>query len=94
MVFFGMLLDGELMLMIIPEQKRLRAVGMVESVKKNKKTAVLQLQQLCGFLNFLHKAIPGRAFTCCLYAKNSRLTDLSKVGYKYKCDPLLAITDK
>ena len=37
--------------------------------RKSKKTTIRELQELCGFLNFLCRAVvPGRAFTRRLYA--------------------------
>ena len=43
---------------------------MLQEIRSKKKITVLQLQRLCGYLNFLCKAIvPGRAFTSRLYSK-------------------------
>ena len=47
---------------------------MLENVlaKKSGKITLNQLQKICGFLNFLGKAIVlGRAFTRCLYASTA-----------------------
>ena len=43
--------------------------------KKSKKIKLRQLQQLCGYLNFLSKAVvPGRTFTRRIYAFGSALS--------------------
>ena len=74
MSFLGMLLDTENQLIGIPMDKIQKALGMVEYFlnKANKRAIVLQVQQLCGFLNFLCKAVvPGRTFVCRLYSNIS-----------------------
>ena len=59
-VFLGILLDGQFMIMIIPEEKRLRAIAQLSSFLNCKKATVKDLQSLCRFLNFLNKAVvPG-----------------------------------
>ena len=64
MVFLGILLDGEHHILIIPEEKRIRAINELQSVLGKKKATIKELQQLTGLLNFLNKAIVlGRAFT-------------------------------
>ena len=84
-IFLRILLDGQNMLMIVPEEKRIRAVEMIQLLLNKKKAQVKDLQSLCGFLNFLNRAvIPGRAFTRRMYAKFSRVADFSKVGIKTK----------
>ena len=65
MVFLGLLIDMEFQLVLIPKEKLLKGQYLVELIleKKSKKATVKELQQLCGFLNFLGRAIvPGRAF--------------------------------
>ena len=71
MTFLGFLIDARNQLVLIPEQKIGKARDMIQTVlrKKDKKLTVCELQQICGLLNFLGRAIiPGRAFTRCLYA--------------------------
>ena len=71
MTFLGLLLDTERGLVCIPLEKIKKALDMIEYFlnKKNKKCTVLELQRLCGFLNFLCKCIvPGRAFLRRMYA--------------------------
>ena len=46
-----------------------------------RKATIQDLQKLCGFLNFLTKAIhPGRVFTRRMYAKYTHIIDLKMVG--------------
>ena len=84
MIFLGFLIDTVLRLVMIPIEKVSRAKNMIEFVlnkfnhnsQSKRKITVLQLQRICGFLNFLGRAIlPGRAFTRRLYAplKNNKL---------------------
>ena len=67
LTFLGFLIDGNLRMVLIPVDKITKAND--EHLQQNKrKTTVLKLQQLCGFLNFLCRCVcPGRAFTRCLY---------------------------
>ena len=69
--FLGFLLDTIRQLVAVPLEKITKARNMLEFAlqKPNRKITVLQLQRICGFLNFLSRAIyPGRAFTRRLYA--------------------------
>ena len=78
LVFLSMLMDGDLMIISIPTDKKNRAVSMLNLMVDGKKAMVHQLQSLCGFLNFLNKAIfPGWAFTRRMYAKFSGFVDTS-----------------
>ena len=70
LTFLGMLLDTELQVVCIPQDKVVRAQVLLDYLlnKKSKKMTVKMLQKLCGFLNFLCRGIvPGRAFTRRLY---------------------------
>ena len=76
LTFLGLLLDTQLQLICIPEDKIKKALDMVEFVlnKRNKKATVLQLQRLCGSLNFLCRCVvPGRTFLRRLYVQNGKL---------------------
>ena len=69
--FLGLLIDTVKQLVCIPVEKIDRANELICQVlqKKNKKITVHQLQRLCGYLNFICRAVvPGRAFTRRLYA--------------------------
>ena len=77
LVFLGLLINTRKQRISIPIAKLIRARSLIEFMitKANKKITLRQLQQLCGYLNFLCKAIvPGRAFTRRLYAFGRKLT--------------------
>ena len=60
-----------LQMISIPIDKVIKAKELINQILSNKKrkTTLRRVQKLCGFLNFLGKAIvPGRAFTRRLYA--------------------------
>ena len=89
LVFLGLLLDTELQLVCIPKEKIAKAQEVINFFleRGNKKVTVLQLQQLCGYLNFLCKCIfLGRAFMMCLYApltgSNKKLKPYHHIKFK------------
>ena len=64
MIFLGTLLNGILHVIAIPEEKRLKALNIIQWICSKRKGTMKQLQRLAGILNFLNHAIyPGRAFT-------------------------------
>ena len=70
--FLGLLLDLLNGRISIPVTKIVKAKELINRMlnSKRKKTTLRELQQLCGFLNFISKAIvPGRTFTRRLYAQ-------------------------
>ena len=70
LVFLGLLIDTVNQCICIPVDKVDKAVKLINSIleNKSKKVTLNQLQKVCGFLNFLGRAIiPGRAFTRRLY---------------------------
>ena len=68
-VFLGLLIDSVKRIVAIPIEKVICATNMIEHLLNHKKMTVHQLQKLCGFLNFLCRAIaPGRAFMRRMYA--------------------------
>ena len=72
--FLGLLLDGRRHRIAIPCEKIDRAVSLIKPMVKKKKTTLREMQQLCGFLNFLTKCIiPGRVFLRRLYPVGSHL---------------------
>ena len=71
-VFLGLLIDGKHHIVGIPVEKVWRALNMINEVLDRKKLQLIQLQRICGYLNFLCKSIiPGRAFTRRLYSNSS-----------------------
>ena len=75
-VFLGLLLDGHRMLICIPEEKRDKAIYTLNKLLDKKKATVRVLQTLCGYLNFLNRAIyPGRVFMRRMYSKYASLID-------------------
>ena len=70
MVFLGILLNGIIHCLCLPEDKRIKAVNKLKSMINKKKATIKEIQELTGILNFLSRAIiPGRAFTRRMYAK-------------------------
>ena len=75
MTFLGFLIDSYLQRVCIPVEKISKGLNMISFALDKKKITVLQLQKLCGFLNFLCRCVvPGRAFTRRMYSLfNSKL---------------------
>lgn len=87
LVFLGILLDCRFMKLAVPQEKRIKAIKMLENMLDAKKVKVGKLQTLCGYLNFLNKAIyPGRAFTRRMYAKFSDMVDVKRETDNKRCD--------
>ena len=75
--FLGLNLDGKHHLIRIPFEKINRALLKIQQMldRHSKKSTLRELQSLCGFLNFLCKAIvPGRTFTRRMYTQGRNLT--------------------
>ena len=71
-VFLGILLDGSNLILSIPEDKRIKALSMLQLFSNKRKATIGQLQELTGYLNFLCRVIfPGRSFTRRMYSKFS-----------------------
>ena len=86
-VFLGLLIDTVRQIISIPVDKIDKAIQMIQKItqKKSKKATVNEMQQICGFLNFIGQCIiPGRAFTRRLYAlsDNKRLSKYHHVQIK------------
>ena len=76
MIFLGILLDVRHYLLVIPEEKGLQAINILQSLMDRKKATVKELQRIAGLLNFFNRAIvPGQAFTRRMYAKFSGFVD-------------------
>ena len=70
LVFLGLLIDTIEQVIWIPKEKVDKALEMIDKFlsKSNHKATVLEVQHLCGTLNFLCKCvIPGRVFLHCTY---------------------------
>ena len=90
LTFLGFLINTEQQQVMIPQEKVIRAKSMIEHIlkKKTKKLTLLQLHRICGFLNFLGRAIiPGRAFTRRLYAYTSSKKKVLKPHHHIKLTP-------
>ena len=73
-IFLGILLDGRYLKLGIPVEKKEKAVQLLQMMISKKSATVKELQSLCGYLNFLCKAIfPGRAFIRLMYTKYSQI---------------------
>ena len=71
--FLGILLDGKSMTLCLPIKKKEKAIKALEQFIHKKKATIQEMQELCGYLNFLCKAIfPGRLFMRRMYAKYSQ----------------------
>ena len=76
-IFLGILLNGKDFTFGVPIEKQERAMGMLKYMLDQKKVTVKELQALCGYLNFLCRAVfPGRAFVRRMYAKYSHITNV------------------
>ena len=81
-VFLGLLLEGKSRCIMVPQDKKIKALNLVDIVCEKRTITIKQLQLLTGTLNFLCKAIiPGRAFTKLMYNK---LKLVDKQGNKLK----------
>ena len=77
LIYLGVLLDGRLIRLALPLEKKNKAETMLRLMLEKCKATVKELQTLCGFLNFLNKVIfPGRTFTRRMYAKYSNMIDV------------------
>ena len=75
-IFLGILLDGTYLVLVVPEDKRIRALNQLQACFSGNKVRIQEIQSLAGLLNFLNKAIiPGRVFTHRMYAKFSNIID-------------------
>ena len=75
MIFLGVLLDGLMHYICVPEDKQVRAISQLKFFMGKKAATIKEIQVLTGLLNFLNRAIvPGRTFTRRMYAK-LRITD-------------------
>ena len=89
MTFLGLLIDTLNGFIAIPTDKVAKACNMIGKnlasclkPSSKRKITILQLEQICGFLNFLGRAvIPRCAFTCRLYSKLTGLSHLKPYNH-------------
>ena len=68
MTFLGFLIDTIAQMVCIPVDKITKGVNLITYLMGKRKATVYQIQQLCGYLNFISRCIvPGRTFTRILY---------------------------
>ena len=71
-VFLGILLDGEHLILAVPIEKQEKALKLLRDIEDKKSVTIEQIQVLTGYLNFITKAIfAGRTFTRRMYSKGS-----------------------
>ena len=81
-IFLGTLLDGTRYCLCIPEDKKLKALSILNQVMAKRTITIKQVQSLTGILNFLNRAlVPGRVFTPRMYSK---LKTCNKAGRRLK----------
>ena len=69
-VFLGIVLNGRQLTLMIPEDKKWKAINLLTKFANAKKVTIKDIQVLTGTLNFLNRAIvPGRVFTRRMYKK-------------------------
>ena len=86
-IFLGILLDGSKLILSIPLEKQQKALRLLNELTGKRKITVKQLQVLCGYLNFLSKAIfSGRTFTRRIYAKYSSMSNKLKQHHHITID--------
>ena len=70
MIFLEILINGVTHTLSIPENKRNKALELINWAIQRKKVTIKFIQRLTGTLNFINRAIvPGQAFTCGMYTK-------------------------
>ena len=75
-MFLGILLNGDLCILSLLQEKRVKATNLLHWFIGKKKATVHEVQSLAGLLNFLNRAIYlGRVFTRRLYAKIQAKTE-------------------
>ena len=79
--FLGLLLNGRQFIISIPLEKKIKAETLLRAMLVRPKTMIKDLQALCGYLNFIGRAVyPGRVFTRRMYAKYAGLVDIKAIG--------------
>ena len=82
--FLGVNLNGTRRILTIPDDKQIKAIRWISYINRKKKGTVKELEQLTGLLNFLGRAIvPGKAFTCRMYAKFTGAKEIGLRAYHH-----------
>ena len=90
--FLGLLIDAVNQWVGIPVDKIIKAKNLIVRIlsRKRARATLHELQSICGFLNFLAKAVvPGHTFTRRLYAAQMRKLNLTT---KNICTSILQLT--
>ena len=67
-IFLGILLDGQYWILAIPDDKRRKAIQLIQDTLSKKMVTIKDLQKLAGSLNFLCRAVfVGRTFIRRIY---------------------------
>ena len=91
--FLGLLIDTIYHIMSVPVNKIEKALNLISEVVDKKKMTLKQLQKICGFLNFLGRAVvPGCAFTRRLYMYTTTLMSQLKLEGTCRCGKASCIT--
>ena len=76
LTFLGILLDGRFFRLGLSLEKIDKAKCLLWKMIDKRKATVKELQTLCGYLNFLGKAVvPGRMFTRHMYSKYAKIVN-------------------
>ena len=86
MTFLGILVDAENHTLVVPEDKRVKALQIIRCICQKKKSTIKQLQSLARMLNFITKVVYlGRVFTRRMHAKFSFVSVYKKpVNMRHK----------
>ena len=82
--FLGMILNGKTFTLMVPPDKKFKAINLLNRACEKQKLTVKEIQQLTGILNFLNQAIvPGRVFARRMYVLLSAKT-VGRDGFALK----------
>ena len=80
-IFLDVLLDRRYLVLRLPLEKRHKAIMLLKTMIHKRKATVKELQELCGYLNFLCKAVfPGHPFVRRMYAKYSKVMKVPSIN--------------
>ena len=88
LTFLGLLVDTINQIVAVPVEKIQKALELIDEILSKKKMTLKQLQKICGFLNFLGRAVvPGRAFTRHLYMSTKGCGETLKPHHHIRVQP-------